>query len=124
MSTRANILLLETGNKLWIYHHSDGYPSYLGDALMKIMQKHKEHKWLDIYELANEMIKNEQDDGFEITNDRHGDIEYIYIINVEEQSIVCRKTSFDSIYNDTTIIEAKYSNDEDIQKWFDFCDKN
>lgn len=124
MSTRANILLLETGNKLWLYHHFDGYPSYLGDCLMKIMQKHKEHKWLDIYELANEMIKNKEDDGFEITNDRHGDIEYIYIINVEEQSIVCRKTSFDSIYNDTTIIEAKYNNDEDIQKWFDFCDKN
>lgn len=124
MSTRANILLLETGNRLWIYHHCDGYPSYLGDALMKIMQKHKEHKWLDIYELANEMIKNKEDDGFEITNDRHCDIEYIYIINVEEQSIECRKTSFGSIYNDTTIIEAKYNNDEDIQKWFDFCNKD
>ena len=68
MSTRAHVIIKEWENQIHLYHHCDGYPSYLGDALMKIMQKHKEHKWLDIYELANEMIKNKEDDGFEITN--------------------------------------------------------
>lgn len=124
MSTRANILLLETGEKLWLYHHFDGYPSYLGNRLMEILEKHKEHKWLNIFDLANEMLKNKDDDGYEITQNRHGDIEYLYIINVEEQSIVCRETHFDSQYNDTTLMEAKYNNDEDIKKWKDFCNED
>ena len=123
MSTRANILLLETGNKLWLYHHFDGYPHYLGNRLMKIMEQHKEHKWLNIYDLANEMIKDTEDNGFEITENRHGDIEYLYIINVEEQKITCVETDFGNVYNDETLLSVNYTDDEEIKKWKEFCEK-
>lgn len=124
MSTRANILLLETGEKLWLYHHWDGYPSYLGYKLMEIMKTYKERKYLDIYELANEMIKNKDDNGFEITSKRHGDIEYLYVINVENKTIDCIGTDFDNTYNDKKLFSVKYDNDDEIKKWFDFCEKN
>ena len=124
MSTRANILLLETGYRLWIYHHWDGYPSWLGEQLMKILQKHKEHKYLDIYELANELIKNPDDEGYEITNQRHGDIEYLYVINVENKTIDCIATEFGSQCDDKLLFSGKYDTDAEIEKWFNFCKKN
>ena len=54
MSTRANIVLQETGYTLWLYHHCDGYPSYLGSKLMQIMEKHKSD-YDDIFDIANEI---------------------------------------------------------------------
>jgi len=123
MSTRANIILEEMGNHLWLYHHCDGYPSYLGKHLMEFMSTKHKKDYADIYDIANELFKND-DNGFELTQKRHGDIEYLYIINIENKTIECIKTGFDTEYEDKSVCVAKYNDDEDIQKWFEFCQKD
>ena len=124
MSTRANIILEEMGNHLWLYHHCDGYQSYLGDTLMKFMVTKHKKDYADIYDIANELFKDNYDTGFELTSQRHGDIEYMYIINIENKTIECIKTEFDNRYNDKSLCKVKYNDDEDIQKWYEFCKKD
>ena len=97
MSTRANIVLQEKGHTLWLYHHSDGYPSYLGWKLMQIMEKHK------------------KDDGFEITKGQHGDIEYLYLIDIQDKEIACLRP------DESLLKRVKYNSDKDIQEWYNFC---
>lgn len=94
MSTRANIVLQEKGSALWLYHHCDGYPSYLGWKLMQIMEKHKKD-YSDIFDIANEMFKDKEDDGFEITKGQHGDIEYLYLIDIQDKKISCSDAARD-----------------------------
>ena len=90
MATRANIVLREKGHTLWLYHHCDGYPAYLGNKLMDIMSKHQTD-YADIFDIANEMIKDEEDSGFEITKSQHGDISYLYLIDIEDKVISCHR---------------------------------
>jgi hypothetical protein len=123
MSTRANILLVEMGNHLWMYHHWDGYSSWLGKKLMEKMEKHQKD-YADIFDIANELIKDKDDDAYEITPRRHGDIEYLYVINITDRSIECIKTSFSTEYNDKNLLKVQYNETEDVKKWYDFCKKD
>ena len=120
MSTRANILLVEMGNHLWLYHHFDGYPEWLGKKLMEKMEKHQKD-YADIFDIANEMFKDKEDDGYEITKRRHGDIEYLYVINITTRTIECIKTYFSSEYDDKSLLAVKYDDAKDVKKWYDFC---
>lgn len=115
MSTRANIVLQEKGHTLWLYHHSDGYPSYLGWKLMQIMEKHKKDDGFDIFDIANEMFKDKEDDGFEITKGQHGDIEYLYLIDIQDKEIACLRP------DESLLKRVKYNSDKDIQEWYNFC---
>lgn len=115
MSTRANIVLIEKGHTLWLYHHCDGYPSYLGWKLMQIMEKHKKD-YSDIFDIANEMFKDKKDDGFEITKGQHGDIEYLYLIDIQDKRIDCLRP------DESLLKSAKYDSDTDIQEWYKFCE--
>lgn len=115
MSTRANIVLQEKGYTLWLYHHSDGYPSYLGRKLMQIMEKHKKDDGFDIFDIANEMFKDKEDDGFEITKGQHGDIEYLYLIDIQDKEIACLRP------DESLLKRVKYNSDKDIQEWYNFC---
>ena len=124
MSTRANIILEEMGNHLWLYHHFDGYPSNLGEYLMKFMETKHKKDYADIYDIANELFKDKDDAGFELTQRRHGDIEYLYVINIENKTIECIEVGFGTEYNDESICIAKYDDDKDIQKWYKFCQKD
>lgn len=114
MSTRANIVLQEKGHTLWLYHHSDGYPSYLGWKLMQIMEKHKKDGD-DIFDIANEMFKDKEDVGFEITKGQHGDIEYLYLIDIQDKEITCLRP------DESLLKRVKYNSDKDIQEWYNFC---
>ena len=114
MSTRANIVLQEKGYTLWLYHHCDGYPSYLGRKLMQIMENHKKD-YSDIFDIANEMIKDKEDNGFEITNGQHGDIEYLYLIDIQDKEITCFRP------DESLLKSSKYDSDTDIQDWYKFC---
>lgn len=124
MSTRANIVLEEMGNHLWLYHHFDGYPSYLGENLMKFMSTKHKKDYANIHDIANELFKDKDDTGFELTSQRHGDIEYMYIINIENRTIECIEAGFGTEYKDESLCKAKYDEDEDIQKWYKFCQKD
>ena len=110
MSTRANIVLkqnidaykeahpdyTEDGAEIWLYHHSDGYLSYLGKYLVDFMRNYYVPGQCRPYieDVATALVKgvtkdqwagrNEQewldDDSFEVTTGQHGDIEYLYTI--------------------------------------------
>ena len=117
MSTRANIRLTDACDKIWFYKHSDGYPSGVEKLLIKFGKWVKEGKirdnvqqaggWLivlGIEDLSRILGKDAKclpepegkKDCFgwkvgsiEPTTGQHGDIEYLYLIDLEEKTITC-----------------------------------
>jgi len=101
MSTRANIIIKDGNEKLWFYRHSDGYPEGTLPTLNKFLNLIKEGKIRDnISQAAGWLIligheeygsKNPLYDwkvgAYEPTIGRHGDIEYLYTIDLEKKEI-------------------------------------
>lgn len=89
MSTRSNIVLKSKSETIYLYHHHDGYPSGVGvDLMNRFYDLMKSGRMFDIYNISNELTKDE-DDEYELTNGLHGDIEYVYEIDVVENTIRC-----------------------------------
>jgi len=108
MSTRANILITDSnGGKLWFYRHSDGYPDGTLPTLNKFLDMVKSGAirnnvgqaagWLIIIgrdeyvsdaegQLAN-ALTSWKVGAYEPTTGKHGDIEYLYTINLEKKTI-------------------------------------
>ena len=124
MSTRANIKLINGDSIIWVYRHSDGYPSETGHDLAEKLKQ----SCYDFNELTAGILK---DDAYRITTEQHGDIEYLYTIEFQEyggtgmkQEITfqCRKRDYDS--NEFLYLDDYYKNqvDEDsgaIRKSFE-----
>lgn len=101
MSTRCCIEVVQTfGNgegenkiarECMLYHHHDGYPEGVGMDLKRRFKPQTTFKsgW-DIDCIVNELIKDQEDE-YEFTAFKHGDIEYLYVINCNEQTIKCFK---------------------------------
>lgn len=107
MSTRANIIIKDGEDKLFFYRHSDGYPEGTLPTLEKFLAWVKAGKirdnvsqasgWLIIigameYETRiPECEKCTPDDwkvgAYEPTTGIHGDVEYIYTIDLEKRTI-------------------------------------
>jgi hypothetical protein len=109
MSTRANVVIKDKYNTLWFYRHSDGYPKGTLPTLNKFLDLVKEGKirsnasqsagWLIVigaleshtdfnvkspYDLSPEDWKV---GAYEPTTGQHGDIEYLYTIDLDEKTI-------------------------------------
>ena len=127
MSTRANIVLdSKRYNRIWLYHHWDGYPSWLGKQLMEFLIKNGNgaNEWgNDSICLANELIKDKEDDGYELTNGQHGDIDYLYKIDTGEKTIRAYLVK-DIEGNLEHLMCAKYDDEEEQKKWFEWCEKH
>ena len=91
MSTRCNIIVKSKSEEVILYHHHDGYPEGVGvELLMKVYPKlHDNHYYNDVEDIVNMLIKDKDDDEFEYTTALHGDIEYIYEIDVDQKTIKC-----------------------------------
>lgn len=98
MSTRCCIEVVQTfGNgegdnrkSCMLYHHHDGYPEGVGmDLKRRFIPDDTKYSW-DIDTIVNSLIKD-KDDEYEFTAFKHGDIEYLYVINCNEQTIKCFK---------------------------------
>ncbi len=106
MSTRANIVIKSGDDELWFYRHSDGYPEGALPPLEKFLSWVRERKirdnvgqaagWLIMIGNAEyEQGKEPGNDGFsgwkvgsmEPTTGQHGDIEYLYTIDLAALSI-------------------------------------
>lgn len=107
MSTRANIVLKDGEDKLWFYRHSDGYPEGTMPTLNKFLNLINEGKilntlcqaagWLII--IGAEEYKTKPTDqleshghdwkvgAYEPTTGQHGDIDYLYTIDLNEKTI-------------------------------------
>jgi|TARA_R100000482_G_scaffold99666_1_gene43217 hypothetical protein len=72
MSTRANVVIKnDKGEDLWLYKHHDGYVSYTGGELEFAFTFKR-----DVEASVEYLLEN----GFEVTEGEHGDIEYLYVI--------------------------------------------
>jgi len=123
MATRANICLDSNHyNRIWLYHHWDGYPSGLGIKLMEFLKENgnKPNEWYnDSIWLANLLIKDKEDDGYELTNDQHGDIDYLYKIDTAEKKITVYRVGIDGdcVY----LLSVDYTKEEDQNRWLGWC---
>ena len=130
MSTRACIKFVDNFNEeMWFYRHSDGYPEGTLPTLNKFMEWLKEGRirdncsqscgWLIIigneeYNKAGLGPASEPEKGsvsgwkvgaYEPTTGRHGDIEYLYEINLEEKTLKIFEASWDGSTPDKLIQE-------------------
>lgn len=110
MSTRCNIKVVDGNNELWFYRHSDGYPAGAMPLLNEFMDLVKSGAirdnvsqasgWL-IYLGAKEYGLHDPntEDGFsgwkvgsiEPTTGEHGDIEYLYTVDLQAKAIIVQE---------------------------------
>ena len=89
MSTRCNVIVkdctIQNGVKKenWqvkLYHHHDGYPEGVGKDLTNFINKLEDDFYVE--DVVNGLLKNEKDKGYKWCNSLHGDIEYLYTIEM------------------------------------------
>lgn len=117
MSTRCEIIIKDyetdksTGKthkwKVTLYHHCDGYPNGVGKFLMDtVYPKLMSSNNVDINVIANLLIKNKEDNGFELTCYKHIDIEYRYVIDIPKKEIMCYEGQYNSWKRNNIVFKA------------------
>lgn len=107
MSTRANVVVKDGDSCLWFYRHSDGYPAGAMPTLLEFLRRVKSNQirdnlsqscgWLIVIgheEYAESRRQHPSISGWKVgayepTTGRHGDIEFLYTIDLNEKTIVC-----------------------------------
>ena len=128
MSTRANVVIKKTEKNCdvsyaQLYHHHDGYCSGLGDALseymaeIEVMPDEEKKKVLETpVSLAKWFADDKRFVEFEYEGtdvNLHGDIEYLYVIDLTKETITCYSTwDWDGVIKDLEKVngEAKQCN--------------
>lgn len=104
MSTRCNVLVKDNYSKIWIYRHSDGYPSGVHPTLSVFIQNIIDGKirdnpgqsagWLILLgakeydvSLPSKTISGWKCGAYEPTCGEHGDIEYLYTVDLENRTV-------------------------------------
>lgn len=116
MSTRANVVIKKADdngavNYAQLYHHHDGYCSGLGNDLSEYMaeievmpDEEKKNILKDPVSLAKWFAADERFDEFEYEGtdvNLHGDIEYLYVIDLTKETITCYSTwDWDGVIKD------------------------
>lgn len=115
MSTRANVVIKKKGHKsVILYHHSDGYPEGVGKGLSfyfdEIYAREDKEEIISTPEnLAKFLTDKRHDDEYEYAPCLHGDIEYLYIIDLSIPSVTC--------YDAWDWQDKIFSEDYDILPW-------
>ena len=106
MSTRCNIIIKDGPSRIILYHHPDGYPMGVGTELRGYLERiHAWHKGLHSAEhIANYLVKGRipaplastphDDDEYELTSGLHGDVEYVYVINLRAATLRCYEVTW------------------------------
>lgn len=100
MSTRTQIKV--KGSPVYIYKHHDGYPDYILKVLQPMLKKHLEERGNDIeYAVANimkvfaieeyDLFKEQKMAGYGVGIELHGDIDYLYLVDLNEKSIIVQR---------------------------------
>jgi len=114
MSTRANVIIKDGYNQLFFYRHSDGYPEGTMPTLNEFLELvksgkirknvsqasghliligHKEY-FGDTGLLSHDAF-NWKVGAYEPTTGIHGDINYLYIVDLEKEEIKIVEDNFD-----------------------------
>lgn len=126
MSTRANIIVKDSsGDELIFYRHSDGYPEGAMPTLEKFINAVKAGQIRDnVGQAAGWLIVfGGMEDGhdpktspamswkvgtIEPTTQMHGDIAYLYVVDLDKKTIKHMETKYDTDYN--SVIPKKFYN--------------
>ena len=110
MSTRCHTIVKKNDKKVYVYRHSDGYPSGAGEDLKSFVEDNKDdiYNW-SVNDFVVELYK--YDGGFEIDNNLHGDENYVYIVNLDTCSIKGYHVEWD-------VLESDIENSENLE--FDY----
>lgn len=90
MSTRCNIIVRDGKRQYTLYHHCDGYPEGVGLDLWNRFSEKLGNSRYDAVDVVNELLKDKEDDGYELTRGLHCDIEYLYEIDLMNERISCK----------------------------------
>ncbi len=132
MSTRANILIKDEDGMLYFYRHSDGYPESTGEDLKEFVKGYQTGAMrLDLGQSAGWLIirghkeyfgENQTFTGspnpldrsygwkvgaYEPTTDIHGDIDYLYTIDLENKILSCARANGELVESFPPIYFAK-----------------
>lgn len=96
MATRCNIIIkgksCGKNVKVIIYRHWDGYPSCTGKELQDLLNKQSaDYIYFDGF--VNSMIK--EGNTYEYSSTIHGDIEYLYTIDLTKRKIYVQTVGYD-----------------------------
>lgn len=117
MSTRANVLIKDSTTELWYYRHSDGYPDGTVPTLTEFMNRvvsgeirdnaSQAAGWLVV--IGHEDYQQYRDEypssmtwkvgAYEPTVGQHGDIEYLYVLDLDNKVIEVQ-----SLYGDDSSV--------------------
>ena len=103
MSTRCNVVVKYGQDELYFYRHSDGYPSSVLPSLEPLMDELRKGGlrnnisqfagWIIV--LGHEEYGSKKDGwkvgAYEPTTGQHGDIEYLYTIDLQEETLTYRE---------------------------------
>ena len=115
MSTRANIIIQDKNDKLYFYRHSDGYPETTMESLKEFCNMYKNQLrdnvnqsagWLILLgaieygfngdiKKPNDLLSMEWKVGaYEPTTMVHGDIEFLYTIDLVNKELKCYEAKY------------------------------
>lgn len=98
MSTRCNIVVRDSKRQYILYHHHDGYPEGVGIDLWNRFSDKLGNTRYDAINVVNELLKDKEDDDYELTHGLHSDIEYLYEIDLMNERISCKSvTNWDKL---------------------------
>lgn len=130
MSTRASIIIRDCNQTIFLYRHSDGYPGATGESLKTFVKGYQDGSmrtdaqqsagWLilqghlEYNESASLALKPNPKDSYggwkvgayEPSDSLHGDVEYIYVIDLEAKTLTCR-TPKSGFWDKPTIANTK-----------------
>lgn len=105
MSTRTNIIIEYGQTSIYLYRHHDGYLAETGANIHRVLSAHKKRSILQTTDILKDFLdqsypstkyRNSQPI-YEITNSVHGDIEFLYRIKMDGETI---KIQYVSGYSD------------------------
>lgn len=118
MSTRAQVIVKDSYEEVWFYRHSDGYPKGTLPTLAKFLKwvsdglirkdASQSAGWLVIIGHTEYNVPDEPDQTDVHYNwkvgayepcapNKHGDIEYLYTIDVEKLTVTVQKVYYDEL---------------------------
>jgi hypothetical protein len=122
MSVRANLLIIQNDcSPIWLFHHNDGNPQCMGQKLLTML---KDNSFLDAYHFGNFLLKNQDDKGFELTDDIHTDIEYLYTLNEDYRTFTAEIVKYiwpQEAWKRNEIFVCDLTDEKDIGKWISYC---
>ena len=87
MSTRCNVIVKDKFDRIWLYHHHDGYPEGVGqDLVNRFKEKFEKNEKIWWSDIVNKLVKD-QNDEYEISDGEHSDIKYCYTIDCDKKTI-------------------------------------